>query len=77
MRFLCAGPLLYNHSRPWISHVSLQGHIDDTAGLKNAILAPFLYKNDHFYQDRLGTNIGKALKKEWRFQACGCCTRSR
>ena len=20
-----------------------------------------------FYQDRLGTNIGKALKKEWRF----------
>jgi hypothetical protein len=38
-------------------------------GKKNAILAPFLYKNDHFYQDRLGTNIvlGKALKKEWCF----------
>jgi hypothetical protein len=23
--------------------------------------------NPSFYQDRLGTNIGEALKKEWRF----------
>jgi hypothetical protein len=28
------GNLLYNHSRPWITHVSLQGHLDDTAGLR-------------------------------------------
>jgi hypothetical protein len=26
-----------------------------------------LYISASFYQDRLGTNIGKALKKEWRF----------
>ena len=26
---------------------------------------PFIYENASFYQDRLGTNIGKALKKEW------------
>ena len=35
-----------------------------------ATFAPFIvkYKNASFYQDRLGTNIGKALKKrEWRF----------
>jgi hypothetical protein len=30
---------------------------------------PFMHKMHQFYQDRLGTNIGKALKKEWRFFA--------
>jgi|EP01046_Picozoa_sp_COSAG06_P018925 hypothetical protein len=29
--------------------------------------APFMYINASFYQDRLGTNIGKALKKRTRF----------
>ena len=28
------GPLLYNHSRPWITHVSLQGHLIDTPRLR-------------------------------------------
>ena len=28
------GELLYNHSRPWISHVSLQGLEDQTEGLR-------------------------------------------
>ena len=32
---------------------------------KRAIFAPFIYKHASFYQDRLGTNIGKSLKKEW------------
>jgi hypothetical protein len=27
-----------------------------------------------FHQDRLGTNIGKALKKEYRFLASGLTT---
>jgi|EP01046_Picozoa_sp_COSAG06_P053560 extradiol dioxygenase family protein len=33
-------------------------------GAKNASFAPFLTKNDHFYQDRLGTNIGISTQKE-------------
>jgi hypothetical protein len=36
-------------------------------GAKNAPFAPFCAKSDHFYQDRLGTNIGKALKKRCVF----------
>eukprot|EP01046_Picozoa_sp_COSAG06_P041562 COSAG06_NODE_5174_length_3662_cov_2.173730_6_plen_58_part_01 len=28
------------------------------------IFEPFIYKNASFCQDRLGTNIGKALKKD-------------
>jgi len=34
---------------------------------KRAFLELFYAKSDHFYQDRLGTNIGKALKQEMRF----------
>jgi hypothetical protein len=34
---------------------------------KHRPFAPFGYQNASFYQDRLGTNIGKALKKEWCF----------
>ena len=30
---------------------------------KTALFEPFIYKNALFYQDRLGTNIGKVLKK--------------
>ena len=36
------------------------------SGKGTRLFAPFIYKNASFYQDRLGTNIGKALKKEWR-----------
>ena len=32
------------------------------AGAKNALFAPFYTKAEHFDQDGLGTNIGKALK---------------
>ena len=32
-------------------------------GAENSF-APLLYKNDHFYQDRLGTNIGKTPKRD-------------
>jgi hypothetical protein len=38
-----------------------------TTGQKTPFFAPFIYKMHHFSQDRLGTNIRKALKKEWRF----------
>jgi hypothetical protein len=31
---------------------------------KNGRFEPFMYKKRSFYQDRLGTNIGKALKKK-------------
>jgi hypothetical protein len=30
---------------------------------KNGLFEPFKCKKPKFYQDRLGTNIGKALKK--------------
>jgi hypothetical protein len=30
---------------------------------ENGLFAPFIYKKSSFYQDRLGTNIGKAPKK--------------
>jgi hypothetical protein len=33
---------------------------------KTPLFGAIVYKNRTFYQDRLGTNIGKALKKEWR-----------
>ena len=33
---------------------------------------PFIYKNDHFYQDRLGTNIGKVEKRVAAFFAGRC-----
>jgi hypothetical protein len=40
---------------------------------KTPLFEPFLYKNDHFYQDRLGTNIGKALKTRLPFSSrCAC-----
>lgn len=29
------GAHLYNHSRPWITHVSLQGHEDDTSSIRD------------------------------------------
>jgi hypothetical protein len=31
-------------------------------GEENGIFEPFIYKNETFYQDRLGTNIGKLQK---------------
>jgi hypothetical protein len=34
---------------------------------KTPLFLSNVYINASFYQDRLGTNIGKALKKEWRF----------
>ena len=38
------------------------------AGKGNAGFAPFKYtKNRSFHQDRLGTNSGRALTKNWRF----------
>eukprot|EP01046_Picozoa_sp_COSAG06_P000144 COSAG06_NODE_4_length_41837_cov_204.557597_39_plen_167_part_00 len=37
-------------------------------GKKTHLLCHFILKMPSFYQDRLGTNIGKALKKrDWRF----------
>ena len=36
---------------------------------ENGLLKPCCVQNASFYQDRLGTDIGKPLKKEWRFLA--------
>ena len=51
-------------THPW--PVALE-HERSEIPANNAIFAPFIYKNRSFYQDRLGTNIGKALKKRWSF----------
>ena len=45
------------HCRGWVRR----------CGAQNVLFAPFIYKNASFYQDRLGTNIGKALKKRATF----------
>ena len=37
------GNLLYNHSRPWISHVSLQGLEDRTADLRRRYAKPLIW----------------------------------
>eukprot|EP01046_Picozoa_sp_COSAG06_P063346 COSAG06_NODE_14672_length_1136_cov_2.061716_1_plen_46_part_10 len=38
---------------------------------KNGLFAPLTYTNRSFNQDRLGTDIGKALKKRDRFSYRG------
>jgi hypothetical protein len=40
-------------------------------GRETPLFAPFI-QNASFYQDRLGTNIGKTRKKEWRFLRLAC-----
>ena len=37
------GPLLYNHSMPYITHVSLQGHEDDTPALRSKYGKPTIW----------------------------------
>ena len=37
------GNVLYNHSQPWISHVSLQGHEDDTPALRLKYKKPVVW----------------------------------
>ena len=39
-------------------------------GAENASFEPVLYFKRSFYQDRLGTNIGKVQKREMRCSAC-------
>ena len=39
------------------------GSLDVCSGAKNATFCAIYIQNRTFYQDRLGTNIGKALKK--------------
>lgn len=46
------GNLLYNHSRPWISHVSLQGHEGDTAVLRAKYGKPVIW-DEVQYEGRL------------------------
>ena len=49
------------------SHLAAhQSHVSQVR--KRVFLRHFKYKNDRFYQDRLGTNIGKTQKEE-RFSA--------
>ena len=42
------GNLLYNHSRPWISHVSLQGHENDTAALRTRYGKPVVWDEEKY-----------------------------
>jgi hypothetical protein len=48
------------------------GKQPDVEGAKHATFCAICIQKRPFYQDRLGTNIGKALKKEWlRFPYVG------
>jgi hypothetical protein len=50
----------------WLS-IAVLCSLWDRGGAKNAFLEPFLYQFRSFYQDRLGTNVGKTPNKEGRF----------
>jgi hypothetical protein len=45
------GDLLYNHSQPWITHVSLQGHEDDTAALRAKYKKPTVWDEVRYEGD--------------------------
>ena len=45
------GPLLYNHSRPWITHVSLQGHMTDTPQLRARYGKPVVWDEQKYEGD--------------------------
>ena len=42
------GALLYNHSQPWISHVSLQGHEADTPDLRTLYGKPVVWDEERY-----------------------------
>jgi hypothetical protein len=42
------GKLLYNHSRPWITHVSLQGNEDDTPALRSKYGKPVTWDEEQY-----------------------------
>jgi len=42
------GQYLYNHSQPWITHVSLQGNEDDTPALRDAYQKPIVWDEERY-----------------------------
>lgn len=42
------GALLYNHSQPWITHVSLQGHEGDTPDLREKYGKPVIWDEERY-----------------------------
>ena len=47
------GALLYNHSQPWISHVSLQGHESDTPDLRTLYGKPVIWDEERCVHRRV------------------------
>ena len=45
------GQLIYNHSRPWISHVSLQGLEQQTPGLRSEFGKPAIWDEVQYEGD--------------------------
>jgi hypothetical protein len=41
----------------------MQKEMGPVDGQETRLFAPFIYKNYQFYQDRLGTNIGRTQKR--------------
>ena len=46
-------------------------------GRETPLFAPFIHKMHHFTKTGSGQNIGKALKKEWRFRRCAAVRQKR
>ena len=42
------GQYLYNHSQPWITHVSLQGHEGDTPALRDEYQKPVVWDEERY-----------------------------
>lgn len=51
------GNLLYNHSQPWITHVSLQGHEGDTPALRARYAKPMVW-DEVRYEGNLSSSWG-------------------
>lgn len=51
------GGVLYNHSQPWITHVSLQGHEDDTATLRPKYGKPVVW-DEVKYEGNISSSWG-------------------
>ena len=53
------GNVLYNHSQPWISHVSLQGHEEDTPTLRLKYRKPVVW-DEVQYEGNITSGCEKA-----------------
>lgn len=57
------GALLYNHSQPWITHVSLQGHEGDTPDLRAQYGKPVVWDEER-YEGNISSSWGALSGEE-------------